>query len=200
MKKFTFIVLVTLLLTVPPVWADQADRCVVPDIVIEDVETGEEWIVPIDLNDYVLPEGPSEEEMKVSFGASSNPIQVTNKRIVYIDIRSSNGGPCSGALVGAKIVLTAGHCLFDGGKKRATPSNITVYAGGKDASIRAKAVKAYSNVLWEKGVEIVNREADYGIIILDKPIGNEVGTYGVRNTVAVVGEMVTVVGFPGGKS
>ena len=111
-------------------------------------------------------------------------------------------GSCSGAMVGNYTVLTAAHCVlqnpnFNMGKLH-DPKGIHAFAGGSQSELQATATNIFipeevRHVSW--GKEFAKH--DYAIIVLDKPLGQETGYFGVQKTSVAVNEQIAVLGFPG---
>lgn len=109
-------------------------------------------------------------------------------------------GRCSGTLIGANTVATAGHCLHTGGPSGSwrPTSSFRIYAG-RDGTLSPYGVctarTLYSVVGWT-----VNRreEHDYGAIKLNCTVGNAVGSYGFAAKTPT--DFPTIIGgYPGDK-
>lgn len=103
---------------------------------------------------------------------------------------------CSGALVAAKYALTAGHCVYshdNGGWAR----SIEVIPG-LDGSYKpygsAYATRLRSYIGWTQ-----NRDSnyDFGLITLDRTIGNSTGWFGYASYSTVNGLTGNLGGYPG---
>ena len=90
---------------------------------------------------------------------------------------------CSGAMVGPNVVLTAAHCLVQNGKYK---KDIEVFAVAADKSestpsLSAKSIELYIPKeyieLSRESLDSLAREYDYGVVVLDKPIGLETGWF-----------------------
>lgn len=88
---------------------------------------------------------------------------------------ASNSG-CTGAVIGGKYVLTAGHCVFQG-LKGGWAAGITVSAG-LDGSIPAILVGNATTMRtvtgWTNGED---NDYDYALITLDRNFGSTTGIY-----------------------
>ncbi|MPY93533.1 MAG: trypsin-like serine protease [Acidimicrobiia bacterium] len=107
---------------------------------------------------------------------------------------SSDSTQCTGWLVGADLVLTAGHCVYDyTGFVRSLV--ITPARNGDMAPFgRCGAVRAYTTRTFVEGGDLAS---DWGIIELDCRVGDRTGWFGLRVADdAVVGRTVVVSGYP----
>ncbi len=104
----------------------------------------------------------------------------TNVRVFF----TQGGGSfiCSGTLIDARTVITAGHCLHQGGGG-AWSTNVSVSAGwdgDDDAFGSANGIQLFSWTAWTSSTDY---DWDIGYIRLDRPIGALTGTlgYGYNN-------------------
>jgi V8-like Glu-specific endopeptidase len=81
---------------------------------------------------------------------------------------------CSGFVVAPNVIVTAGHCVYSAARARlglrATPSRFRITPGrnGQTAPFGTfGAVRWYGPASF---VRSMNREADYGIVVLDRPL------------------------------
>ncbi len=79
--------------------------------------------------------------------------------VVYI---AESGFSCSGALVAPTIVLTAGHCTYDG-----DPAHYTV-SGGVEARDLPDWTRAVTAVVQNTAYDPVNLRHDVGLLFLDE--------------------------------
>ncbi|MDQ2995507.1 MAG: serine protease [Chloroflexota bacterium] len=111
-------------------------------------------------------------------------------------ITSSIGG-CTGWLINANTVVTAGHCVFGSG----WATNVRVYPGRNGSSTpygSCGASRLFSVTGWTSSK---NRNYDYGAIKLNCSIGNSTGSFGYRWTSAsLTGQASYTSGYPGDKT
>lgn len=95
---------------------------------------------------------------------------------------------CSATLVSPTVILTAGHCLWDGKRKRWRPAaDIHFVAGYQRSSFIAhgQGVSYVTPLTAEKkapdGASVPN---DWALVELDRPIGNDVGWLGLHQQTA----------------
>jgi len=108
------------------------------------------------------------------------------------------GAFCSGSLVGANLILTAGHCVKDASEctnVRFVFGYSVKQAGKYPVSVASQEVYGCKRIISRK------QEAagsDYALIETDRPVvGHEVLKL-QRSRVAAVGDSVTVIGHPSG--
>lgn len=123
----------------------------------------------------------------------TNTTSSTYRKIVHI---TSNIGGCTGWLISANTVATAGHCIYNGG----WASNVRVYPGRNGSSTpygSCSAQRLYSTTGWTQSR---SPNYDYGAIKLNCTVGNQTGWFGFkwkdgdRN-----GEGTNIAGYPGDK-
>ncbi len=112
-----------------------------------------------------------------------------------VHVTSSIGG-CSGWLIGANTVATAGHCIHNG----AWATNVVVYPGRNGSSTpygSCTASRLYSVTGWTTNRD---RNYDYGAIKLNCTIGNTTGWFGFRwQSASLTGQPSYTAGYPGDK-
>jgi glutamyl endopeptidase len=108
-------------------------------------------------------------------------------------------GSCTGFLVSASLVATAGHCLYyppAGGRATRVQvipgNNVKSEPYGSCLGTRAYSVKGW--------VSSGQEAYDYGAVKLNCDIGDTVGWFGMRyQTKSLTGTKVTITGYPGDK-
>jgi glutamyl endopeptidase len=125
------------------------------------------------------------------------------RTICHLEITAPNGRSYigSGAFIGPRVVLTAGHCIYiraDGGWAR----SVKVIPGrngaqkpyGEAVGTRFHSVKGWVNSN--------NSNYDYGVIVLPAALGNTVGWMGLANLsfASLMGLNVNNSGYPGDKA
>jgi glutamyl endopeptidase len=112
-------------------------------------------------------------------------------------ITSSIGG-CTGWLINANTVVTAGHCIH-GSSGWAT--NVRVYPGRSGSSTpygSCTALRLHSVTGWTSSR---NRDYDYGAIKLNCSVGNTTGWFGYRwQSASLNGQPTYIAGYPGDKA
>lgn len=112
--------------------------------------------------------------------------------------KSNSPSGCSGTLIAAQYVLTAGHCVYNkasGGyakKIEVIPGLSGTYK--PYGSAYAKKIRAYT--AWTSSQ---NSNYDFALITLDRPIGNSTGWLGYTTYSSVNGITGNIAGYPGDK-
>ncbi|WP_169315723.1 BACON domain-containing protein [Haliscomenobacter hydrossis] len=96
--------------------------------------------------------------------------------VKIITKQGNNLGECSGTLILDRYVITAAHCLYEGGKIN---DILAVFPGYNDGEISpiyggASAVDFFMSSRW---IENEEYEHDYAICLLDRPLGVIAGSY-----------------------
>ncbi|MCQ2410435.1 MAG: trypsin-like serine protease [Elusimicrobiaceae bacterium] len=130
-----------------------------------------------------------------------NPTKFPYSATVFLTLENGRSR-CSGAMIGKYTVLTAAHCVlentnFNTGKLR-DPQKIEAFAGGDRSALHAHG----ANILIPEQVRRLNWgeefiKHDYAIIVLDEPLGEKTGYFGVQKASVSVNESIAVLGFPG---
>lgn len=114
------------------------------------------------------------------------------------------GARCTGWMISADTVMTAGHCVNKGnGGGFYSVSSYRAYPGwnvsGGGASCRARTL--YTNSVWAgTGSSSSRAQYDYGAVKLSCKIGNTVGWFGFRWTSSSLLNQRTIIqGYPGDK-
>ena len=133
----------------------------------------------------------------------TNPTTSYPARAVVLVTYNQNGSSyrCSGNLINANTVLTAGHCVHAGnGLSSGWSSNVVVYPGRNGSSSpygSCTAKRLYSVTGWTNGAD---ERYDYGAIKLNCQIGNTVGWFGYYWQAATLNGVSAVIsGYPGDK-
>lgn len=101
------------------------------------------------------------------------------RSLTLLEITGPDGEPYIGTgwFLGPRLIATAGHCVFFQGAGNTGPvQSVTVKPGGRSSPFPrfdAKRVSAHPN--WENGG---SQASDYGVVLLDEPVGDQVGTLG----------------------
>ncbi|HEY7800884.1 MAG TPA: trypsin-like peptidase domain-containing protein, partial [Hyphomonadaceae bacterium] len=106
----------------------------------------------------------------------------------------------TGALIGPNILLTAGHVVFPR-DKRSAPNEIEIIPalnGSQRPYGGVKATQIWIHPRWQEGFEL---QSDVAAIELDKPVGHELGWFGLAAKTAeeLRFEWAHVTGYPGEK-
>lgn len=116
--------------------------------------------------------------------------------IAYLTVSFTNGKSYRGTafMISPNVMLTAGHNLYEEGYK---VKNITAYPGrsGDYKPLTATVKKFYLDTKYTG----TQADWDYGIIVLDKNIGNSTGWFGLHaqsNSSSIGTTKITVTGYP----
>ena len=123
------------------------------------------------------------------------------RAIGYIVSTWPKGSPTVGTawLFKSDAIATAGHCVYskdNGG----WATRITFYPGRNGASIpygSDYSIRISSTTPW---IENEDSTMDYGLIKLNKAIGNQIGWFGYGYDQTSVGTRVRIAGYPGEKN
>jgi V8-like Glu-specific endopeptidase len=150
-----------------------------------------------------LPPNPPPKEQKETTGeqAESDASPVLNP-LVYPYTTcgklffTQNGGGFAGsaAMVAPNVLLTAGHCVYNGGWS----TNIAFFPSYPKRAASDPAYHfTYSHVAaWTAWTQNGNRAFDYGMVWFDSAPGNTVGWLGLLWNVSTAGRVWDAVGYP----
>lgn len=144
---------------------------------------------------------PSQQAGISSVIGTDNRYQITNTTsypyTAIVQISFTQGGStygCTGWMINANTVATAGHCVFDNG---AWSTNVVVYPGRNGSSTPYGScgyTRLYSVTGWTSSR---NPEYDYGAIKLNCSIGDSTGWFGYRwQSASLTGEPTYLAGYP----
>ena len=129
----------------------------------------------------------------------TNTTVVPYRRIAYVTYKHlSIEYSCSGWLISADTVATAGHCIY---MNYSWVTDVRVYPG-RDGSITpygsCGAKRLYAAAGW---VNKRNYDYDYGVIKLDCSVGKQTGSFGYRIAPddGLVDQRAKIAGYPGEK-
>ena len=152
------------------------------------------------VNDAHIAPAPQGDQVGIeSIIGTDSRYQITNTTVypyrAIAKITSSIGG-CTGWLINANTVVTAGHCLYNG----SWATNVVVYPGRNGTSSPYGScgyTRLYSVSGWTSSR---SPEYDYGAIKLNCSIGNTTGWFGYRwQSASLTGQPSYISGYPGDK-
>jgi len=124
---------------------------------------------------------------------------------------------CSGSLIGERLVLTAAHCLYSKQAKKMVPPSVVHFVAGYSkgeylAHSRAERYTAPPRFDGTKGAAQTNVPFDWALIVLNDPIGKEVGFLelhqalrplenpNARPVVKLESHQIVTAGYPGDRA
>ena len=156
-------------------------------------------------NAYV-PNGVSSEQISASsIIGSDNRSRITatktfpSRAVVYITYNGKQH--CTGWMISKNTLITAGHCLYNHKAKSWYNTSKFAFYPGRNAGTSpygsAKATKVWTDTSY---ITSGNQKQDWGIIKLNKNIGNTTGWFGLKwQSASYNGTKVTVRGYPSDK-
>ncbi|OQX15514.1 MAG: hypothetical protein BWK73_06540 [Thiothrix lacustris] len=129
-----------------------------------------------------------------------NPYAYPQRAVSLITYNGSTH--CTGWLVSADTLVTAGHCVHGGGTKNrwGTPSAFKIYPGFSDGYAPygyCQPRELYSSYGW---ITNADGEADVGVIKLDCAIGKSIGYFSYFVAEQTDNTAITINGYPGDKA
>lgn len=105
---------------------------------------------------------------------------------------------CTGTLIGPRVVLTAAHCVYNLKKKEWYPNG--EFSPGQNGSVKPYgSVKVTKAITTKAYTQDSKTEWDIAVLILDTPIGNQVGWMAYSYDDGLTSVSVNINGYPGDK-
>ncbi len=122
------------------------------------------------------------------------------RAIARLDITKNDGTKtyASGALIGDRLLATAGHCIVQNGERI---KSVTLEFGRNGSSVYYTTSDIETYILRGDYATNPTFEGDYAFIVLKKGISNITGHFGIQSAISV-GDTIYTAGYPqdkGGK-
>jgi glutamyl endopeptidase len=117
-----------------------------------------------------------------------------NGRPPYVHVVQLSTG-CTGTLIGPRHALTAAHCIYDINKKAWTSNNLTVSVALNEHA-PVPPIRVVRQIASRGYTRDNNAEFDFALLILERSIGEEVGTTSVSSIHVRPGSRVATIGYP----
>lgn len=115
-------------------------------------------------------------------------------------VQSPTGGSCTGTLIGARLVLTAGHCLYQKARRQLLPvSSLHFLAGVRGGDFAAHAlvirVEHAPGLLALLRGDSRSLQDDWAVLVLDQPLGERFGILKLARTPLPPGTALKSAGY-----
>ncbi len=127
------------------------------------------------------------------------PFSATGK--LFFSDKNGNDYICSASVIAVRLVITAGHCIYDANIKEWYENFVFIpaYHKGKAPYRKWYWRWAIASRIWMNGGGIIPNDEDFAIIQLkdrkEQEIGNVVGWYGIK-TYSASPNHLTLLGYP----
>jgi glutamyl endopeptidase len=134
----------------------------------------------------------------------TNPSSMPWRMICSLEIMAEDGGLYIGTgwLAGPRLIMTAGHCVFDQHVMNGWAKSIKVYPGRSSATSNDDCLISEIFRAPDQWVAKCDENFDYGAIILDNDIGLQYGHFSsaTYSDSELMAHMVNISGYPGTKA